>query len=125
MSGFQHDRGPENRRSRRRFPIEVELYYLHRNGRTIEAAGHGRTVDISSSGILFQATHSVRPGVEMELSLAWPARIDGIVPMQLRVYGQTVREQDNRTAVHIMHYEFRTGCIREPNGRAAASAISA
>jgi hypothetical protein len=57
--------------------------------------------------------HSVRPGQQIELSIARPARIDGIVRMQLQASGRTVREQDDCTSVRIGHYEFRTGGIRE------------
>jgi hypothetical protein len=69
--------------------------------------------------------HSVPPGQQIELSIAWPARIDGTVRMQLRASGRTVREQENCTGVRILHYEFRTGGIREPNVRQGATAIPA
>jgi hypothetical protein len=116
---------PEDRLVGHRFPIEAELCYLLLNGKTIVAAGHGRSLNISSGGILFESMHSVRPGQQIELSIAWPAKIDGIVRMQLRASGRTVREQDNRTAVRILHYEFRTGSIREPNVRQGATTIFA
>jgi len=108
-----------------RFPIEADLCYLLLNGKTIVAAGHGRSLNISSSGVLFESMHSLRPGQQIELSIAWPARIDGIVRMQLRASGQTVREQDNCTGVRILHYEFRTGGIRERNVRQGEAAIPA
>ncbi len=116
---------PEDRRVGHRFPIEAELCYLLLNGKTIVAAGHGRSVNISSSGVLFESMHSLRPGQQIELSIAWPARIDGIVRMQLRASGRTVRELANQTAVHILHYEFHTGGIREPHVRQNATAIPA
>ena len=116
---------PEDRRSGHRFPIGAELCYLLLNGKTIVAAGHGRSVNISRSGVLFESMHPVRPGQQIELSVAWPALVDGIVRMQLRASGRTVREQDSRTAVGILHYEFRTGGIREPNVRQSATVIPA
>ena len=45
--------------------------------------------------------------------------------MQLRASGQTVREQDDCTGVRILHYEFRTGGIRERNVRQGEVAIPA
>lgn len=121
----RENRAPKDRRLGHRFPIEAELCYLLLNGKTIVAAGHGRTVNVSSSGVLFQSMHAVRPGEQIELSIAWPARIDGVVRMQLRASGRTVREQDNCTGVRILHYEFRTGGIRESNVRQSATAIPA
>ena len=116
---------PEDRRVGHRFPIEADLCYLLLNGKTIVAAGHGRSLNISSSGVLFESMHSLRPGQQIELSIAWPARIDGIVRMQLRASGQIVREQDNCTGVRILHYEFRTGGIRDRNVRQSEAAIPA
>ena len=116
---------PEDRRVGHRFPIEADLCYHLLNGKTIVAAGHGRSLNISSSGVLFESMHSLRPGQQIELSIAWPARIDGIVRMQLRASGQIVREQDNCTGVRILHYEFRTGGIRERNVRQSEAAIPA
>jgi hypothetical protein len=100
----QDDHETRARRSGHRFPIEVELSYLLVNGKTIVSAGQGRTVDISSSGVLFQSAHCVRPGTQIELSIAWPARIDGIARMQLRASGRTVREPGNTIGVQILRY---------------------
>jgi hypothetical protein len=111
----QDDHWLEDRRSGHRYPIHVELFFLVRRGETIEAAGNGKTVNISRSGILFQSMHSVLPGAQIEVSIAWPIRIDGIAHMQLRVSGRTVRTQDNCTGIHILRYEFRTGRIHVPS----------
>jgi hypothetical protein len=107
------ERGRKDRRLSCRFPIEAEVRYLLLQGKAIQETGRGRTVNISSSGILFESAHSIPPGIPIELSIAWPARIDGIVRMRLRASGRTVRNQDNCTAVKIRRYEFRTAGIRE------------
>ena len=120
-STLQNNHGPEERRSRHRFPVEAELYYLLAKDNAIEGAGQGTTVNISSSGILFRAMPPVRAGMDIELSIAWPTRLDGTARMQLRASGRTVRERDNGTAVHILHYEFKTGgAIPEPSIRRSA-----
>jgi len=109
----QRARGPKERRHSRRFPIEVEVCYLLLKGKAIRRTGRGRTINISSSGILLESMQPIPPGIPIELSITWPARIDGIVHMRLKVSGRTVRNQENRTAVHIRRYEFRTAGIHE------------
>src|SRR5579872_6159832 len=98
----------EERRSGRRFPIEADLSYLVLEGENVESSGRGTTVNISSSGVLFQSMHSIAPGRKIELSIAWSARIDGVVRLQLRISGRTVRGQAGCTGVQILRSEFRT-----------------
>jgi len=112
--------GPEDRRSAHRFPIKVEVRYVLLKGKNADVAGSGRTINISSSGVLFESPHSIRPGVQIELSVAWPARIDGTVGLQLRASGKTVRQQDNCTGVRILHSEFRTCGLQRTSVAAAA-----
>jgi len=122
---IEHFLKREDQRSSRRFPIEVDLSYLVLRGEAVDSTGHGRTINISSGGILFESVRSLRPGSHIELSIAWPARIDGIVQMQLQASGRTVRQQDNTTAVQILHHEFRTKGIRQWGKRETAIAVSA
>jgi len=70
--------------------------------------GVGRTVNISSGGVLVDTANSLPAGVEVELSIAWPAILNGVAALKLHVIGQTVRVQGNCTAVVIRRYEFRT-----------------
>ena len=109
------------RRGNPRYPIDTALVYkLIRQGRTIEA-GFGRTVDVSSSGILFESARSLPPGMQIEISMAWPARLSDAVDLQLCVLGLTVRGQDKRTAVIIRRHEFRTKRTRDIAGAQAFS----
>ena len=101
-----------DRRVYRRYPLDVELEYkLIHNRRAIET-GHGKTVNASSSGILFQSRRALPPGMDIELSIAWPARIGDVVALKLWVSGRTVRGQDHCTAVKILRHTFRTGRTR-------------
>ncbi len=119
------DTAPEDRRRGYRFPIESELCYafVRRNGAV--GVGRGWTVDLSSCGILFRSDAAVPAGMEIELSIAWPCKLAGTVRMQLRVFGQTVRQQGDCTGVRIFRYEFKTGGVRQPRVRESASAIPA
>ena len=110
----QHYHGPEDRRTGHRFPIDVDLAYFLLDEKSMPYAGRGRTVNISSSGVLFQSPHSLRPGTQIELSIDWPARIDLTVRMQLWALGRTVRGEGAMTGVQILHCEFRTAGTRQP-----------
>jgi len=82
-------------------------YRLMRRGRVVET-GQGRTVNLSSSVIHIATETAVPIGFDIEVLIAWPARIDERVPLNLHVRGRTLRAEGNRTAVEIRHHEFRT-----------------
>jgi len=44
----------------------------------------------------------------VEVSVNWPARLDGICALQFVAMGRVVRADGDRAAVRIERYEFRT-----------------
>jgi len=114
------DKWNRDRRAGLRFPIDSALEYkVLRQGRVLDA-GQGRTVNISSSGVLFESDARFAPGATMELSIAWPARLGGAAPIQLYLRGRAVRVAGGITAVRIVAYDFRTKA-RAANATAKAS----
>ena len=110
------------RRLVRRFPIDVELEYkLISRGHVVET-GQGRTVNISSGGILFESRCALPPGMFIELSIAWPARLRNTVALKLHATGLTVRGHGKFTAVTIRRHMFRTTGTPEGNARDARDA---
>ena len=102
-----------DRRADRRYPIELELRYkLIRRKRVLET-GTGKTLDISSGGICFEAERSLPRGLSVELSITWPVLLRNVAPMQLLVTGKIVRHEDARIAVRMAQHEFRTLGLRE------------
>ena|ERR1035437_645315 len=98
----------DDRRSCRRYPLESDVAYkIVRHKRVLEV-GSGRTVNMSASGVLFQSTRALPVGESVELSIAWPARLDGTVHLQLCIKGRTVRSRSDSTAVQIQRHGFRT-----------------
>jgi hypothetical protein len=97
-----------DRRHSDRFPIEREVRYKVLNKRSDEEAGDGRTINISSSGVLFTSEHVLLPGRRMELSISWPAQLDNKCALKLVARGRVVRFEEGRAAVEIQQYEFRT-----------------
>src|SRR5581483_6006221 len=97
------------RRSSKRFPIEQELTFrtLDRKAGSTEA-GAGRTIDISSHGVFFETAQRLHSGRRLEISVMWPAVLEGGCPLKFVALGRVVRAEDTKAAVSIEHYEFRT-----------------
>jgi hypothetical protein len=98
----------EERRSSGRFPIQQEVIYTVLDGKNRSGAGAGRTVDMSSGGILFTTTEALDPGRRLEVAVNWPARLDGTCRLKFVAMGRVVRSESDRAAIVIEHYEFKT-----------------
>ena len=106
----------EDRREDRRYPIELELKYkvVARSRTPVE--GGGRTVNMSSGGVLFGGEQSLPAGAFVELSINWPVLLQNSRPLTLLIMGRVVRSDNNRVAVKMNRYEFmtrRTGASNE------------
>jgi hypothetical protein len=73
-----------------------------------EEMGVGRTVNMSSSGVLFTSEQPLFPGRRLELSVNWPAQLDNKCPLKLVARGRVIRSEAGRVAIEIQQYEFRT-----------------
>jgi hypothetical protein len=117
-----------DRRFDRRYGIALDLRWKLVRRRKVLEAGVGRTVDLSSGGIMFDAGRALPVGLNVELSIAWPALLHDIAPMQLAVVGRIVRTNGSRTAIHMTQHEFRTAgmpsveCVDAASGLAARQA---
>jgi hypothetical protein len=97
-----------NRRGNDRFPIVRELRYRTLGGRGNSAWCTGKTLDISSTGILFHAETPLAPGKRVELSISWPAQLDGKCALKLVARCRITRCKGTEIAVEMDKYEFRT-----------------
>ena len=100
--------GTLDRRETSRFPVREDVRYRILQCKTAQIAGAGKTVDISSGGILFTTHERLQPGRLVEISVNWPARLDGTCPLQLVATGRIVRSDAATAAVRIERYEFKT-----------------
>ncbi len=107
-SGGRNFGGPLERRETSRFPVREEVRYRVLQSKTAQVSGAGKTVDISSGGILFTTSERLQPGRLIEISVNWPARLDGTCALQLVATGRVVRSDDETAAVRIERYEFKT-----------------
>ena len=104
--------GVSERRANDRFPIVRDVKYKLVSGRGAPEGGVGHTVDVSSRGVLFTAENPLPPGKRVELSISWPAQLDGKCALKLVARGKIVRCRGKQVAVEINKYEFRTQSSR-------------
>ena len=97
----------ERRRSSR-FPIEREIRYKTLNQRAELLAGVGKTLNISSSGVLFTSEHDMPLGTRLEVSISWPAQLNERCLLNLVARGRVTRHAKGQLALQIQQYEFRT-----------------
>ncbi len=95
------------RRSKVRYPIELEVRFVT-SKESSSAYSIGRTVNISSSGLLISSACVVRLGTAMQVTIHWPFALDGRVPLQLAADGIVVRSSASNFAVEVRSYQFRT-----------------
>lgn len=101
-SSFQ----PLDRRTAIRFPIAQDVRYKLFRGRTVQS-GVGKSVNMSSSGILFQGG-PIEVRKKIEVSVNWPMQLGGACRLKLVAQGRVVRCENGYVAVAIDRYEFRT-----------------
>jgi hypothetical protein len=97
-----------DRRSDRRYDMQLELRWKLLHRRKVQDTGAGRTIDLSSGGVLFEAGRQLPVGLSVELSVAWPVLLQHVAPMQLVISGRIVRSEGHRAALRISQHEFRT-----------------
>jgi len=100
-----------DRRSDRRYELSLEVRWKVIHRRRVLDAGVGATLDLSSSGILFEAERPLPANGNIELSVAWPVLLHNVAPLQLFISGKIVRTAGRKTAVRMLQHEFRTARV--------------
>lgn len=106
-SGF---RSGFERRLTSRFPINEEIRYrvMDRQAGGARQEGVGMTLDMSRGGVQFTTGEHLAEGRLVELSVNWPARLNGTCALQLVATGHVVRSNPRAAVVRIERYEFKT-----------------
>ena len=97
-----------DRRASDRFPMDRDVKFRIINRKNGEETGVGKTVNMSSNGVLFETENNVLPGRRIEIAISWPAALNNECPLKLVARGRVVRVDGSRAAVEIQQYEFRT-----------------
>jgi hypothetical protein len=97
-----------DRRGSDRFSIEREVRYKVLNKKNGEDGGSGKTINMSSTGVLFTTEQMLLPGRRIEVSISWPAQLNNKCALRLVARGRVVRFDDGKAAMEIQQYEFKT-----------------
>jgi PilZ domain len=107
---MENEYSSKDRRESERFPIEREIRYrVLSKGK--ETGGLGRTINMSSGGVLFTAESVLVPGRSLEVSVSWPAQLNAKCGLRLVARGRVVRFEEGKAVLQILQYEFRTQSI--------------
>ena len=104
----------KERRRRLRFPMKTDLRYQI-SGREKTANGTGQAENISSRGLAFRSDVPLYPGLRLNVSMAWPAKLDETM-LRLAFEGVVLRVSGGLAVVSIERPHFRTA------GKSTASA---
>ena len=88
--------------------MDRDVRYRVINRKTGEEAGAGKTLNMSSSGVLIQTEQTLLPGRRLEMTISWPAQLNYSCPLKLVARGRVVRAGNGKAAIEIQQYEFRT-----------------
>src|SRR4051812_37297368 len=100
--------GLPERRGTSRFSVREDVRYRIVHSKSTGISGSGTTLNMGSGGILFTTEEKLPVGRAIELSVNWPARLDGTCLLQFVATGRVVRSDDRQAAVRIDRYEFKT-----------------
>jgi hypothetical protein len=103
------------RRKDRRYHLQLELKWKLIRRRRLLDTGTGRTIDVSSGGIRFDAGRHLPEGLNVELSISWPVLLRNLAPMQLVAIGKIVRCDGREVSMQTVQHEFRTAGIAIAN----------
>ena len=110
------EKDENDRRGADRFPIEREVRFKIFNRKSTDYVGVGKTLNMSSNGVLFTTDRQLLPGKRLEISINWPAQLNATVALKLVARGRIVRSDDGMAAIEIHQYEFRTSSAGVTNG---------
>ena len=94
------------------FPLDMPLQFRVCGALTAVAAenqqGSGHTVYMSSSAVQFESEKPLEVGMEVELFIAWPAKLNRFAALTLRVRGRIQRASGIRAELKTENHEFYT-----------------
>lgn len=98
----------EDRRTGWRFPLAADLRYQILSGHRDPLQGTGNVQNISSKALAFHSDKKLEPGWRLQVSMSWPARLDGLLMLRLVFEGVVLRVHGNLVVVNVGRPEFRT-----------------
>ena len=96
------------RRKSQRFPIQLDVRFRTLGRRSESLSGTAKTINISSSGVLFTSPYDLPTGTRLEVSLRWPVELNEKCGLNLVGRGRIVRQAKGQLAVRVEEWQFRT-----------------
>jgi hypothetical protein len=96
------------RRAADRFGIEREVRFKDLSKKSVNQSGSGKTINISSNGVLFATSTPLTTGTRLEVSIDWPVQLNSKCALKLVARGRIVRSEKDCAAMEIEQHEFRT-----------------
>lgn len=121
MANSEADKISGDRRRDKRYEIGLDVKWKLIRRRKVLDTGIGRTIDLSSGGILLEAERPLPMGLNLELSITWPVMLHNVAPLQLVVAGRIVRSRGKQVAIRMIQHEFRTLSMPGENRTVPAS----
>ena len=101
----------DERRSKIRYPLDLIIQFHFLSGAS-GFSGVGRTINLSSSGVLVFSEHipldETSAGAGLKMSIKWPSLLDDRIPLQLFAVGRVVRRGVSTFAARFDRHQFRT-----------------
>ena len=119
---------PAERRFKFRYPLNLSVRFRSLS-QTSLFSGAGRTVNLSSKGVLVvsqQVVPQAEIGVNarLEMNIEWPSLLEGRIPLQLFAVGIVVRRGASDFAATFERYQFRTmRSSKQPPARVGGGVI--
>jgi hypothetical protein len=101
-----------DRRASIRYPIERDIVFTFEGRKSSPDPLCGKTINLSSGGVLFSTEAPVCPGKMLEVSISWPIKLDGMCGLKLVTRGRVVRSDSKSAAIEVERYEFRTRSVK-------------
>ena len=98
---------PPERRSHRRYSLEIPLRYRAANCPLKTVWKHGRALDMSAGGILIYLPEPVAIGTKLELAMDWTGLCHGREAMRLFLVASVTRHEPRGAALRILSHRFR------------------
>jgi c-di-GMP-binding flagellar brake protein YcgR len=101
------------RRAYRRYPVSINIEYRIISAEPNTRVYDGRTVNISSGGLLLESQTAVEVGAEVEACIALPGRLDNTLAIFLKIKGKSIRCHERHCAIVLDHLAFEIRTISE------------
>jgi c-di-GMP-binding flagellar brake protein YcgR len=98
---------PVERRSQRRYSLEIPLRYRAANSPLKTLWKHGRALDMSAGGILIHLPEPVAIGAKLELAMDWTGLYHGRQAMRLFLVASVTRHDERGAALRVLSHRFR------------------